>query len=67
MSVSLVAAGGESKCVCSPGFLSLGHCSIGSNWARRGRDGGRVGEEERGGDTARGCAEKKGSAKIRKS
>lgn len=44
--VSLVAAGGESKCVCSPGSLSLGHCSIRPNWVRRGRDGWRGGERE---------------------
>lgn len=37
--VSLVAAGGKSKCVCSPGSLSLGHCSIRRNWVKRGRDG----------------------------
>lgn len=41
--VSLVAAGGESKCVCSPGSLSLGHCSIRPNWVKRGRDGWRGG------------------------
>lgn len=63
VSVSLVAAGGESKCVCSRGLSSLGHCSIRSNWAKRGRNAGWVGEQEQGGDTARGCAEKQGAPK----
>ena len=48
--VSLVVAGGDYKCVCSPGSLSLGHCSIRPNWVRRGRDGwgDRVNENETG-------------------
>lgn len=44
--VSLAVAGGESKCVCSPGSLSLGHCSIRPNWVKRGRDGWREREGE---------------------
>lgn len=38
--VSLVAAAGESKCVCSPGSMSLGHCSIRPNCVERGIDEG---------------------------
>lgn len=64
--VSLVVAGGESKCVCSPGSLSLGHWSIRPNWVKRGRDGWR-GERGRARmrHSPRVCR-KIGSAKIRK-
>lgn len=65
--VSLVATGGESKCVCSPGFLSLGHRSIRPNWVKRGRwmEGGRDGGRTRMRQGPRACW-KIGSAKIRK-
>lgn len=43
----MLETGGKSKCVCSPGSLSLGHCSIRPNWVKRGRDGYRERETGR--------------------
>lgn len=65
--MSLEAAEGESKCVCSPGSLSLGHCSIRPNWVKRGRDGWRESDEEPEWDVASGCAkEGKKTGKIKR-